>query len=82
MSSLILNGDTSGSVTFQVPAVAGTNTLTIPAVTGTISVLPADWTFTESSGTLIISSGGVAKAKLDTSGNLTVIGNVTAYGTI
>lgn len=35
MSSLVLNGDTSGSVTVTVPAVAGTNTVTFPAATGT-----------------------------------------------
>lgn len=36
MSSVILNGDTSGAVTLSVPAVAGTNTVTIPAATGTM----------------------------------------------
>ena len=34
------------------------------------------------SGVLIFSTGGVDKMKLDASGNLTVVGNVTAYGTI
>ena len=38
MSSLVLSGDTSGTVTVSVPAVAGTNTVTIPAVTGTALV--------------------------------------------
>ena len=42
----------------------------------------SDWAFTVTSNNLIISYGGTAKAKLDTSGNLTVIGNVTAYGSI
>jgi phage-related tail fiber protein len=36
MGSLVLAGDTSGSVTVAVPAVAGTNTVTIPAATGTV----------------------------------------------
>lgn len=35
MSSVVLSGDTSGTVTVTVPAVAGTNTITLPAVTGT-----------------------------------------------
>jgi hypothetical protein len=35
MSSVVISGDTSGTVTVTVPAVAGTNTVTIPAVTGT-----------------------------------------------
>jgi hypothetical protein len=38
MGSLVLTGDTSGSVTVAVPAVAGTNTVTIPAATGTVMV--------------------------------------------
>ena len=42
----------------------------------------SDWAFTVVSNNLIISYGGVSKAKLDTSGNLIVIGNVTAFGTV
>lgn len=40
------------------------------------------WSFTLSGNNLIIKYGGVGKAKLDTSGNLTVTGNVTAYGSV
>lgn len=36
MSAVVINGDTSGSITLQAPAVAGTNTLTLPANTGTV----------------------------------------------
>lgn len=36
MSAVVINGDTSGSITLQAPAVAGTNTLTLPALTGTV----------------------------------------------
>ena len=38
MSSLVVAGDTSGSVTLQAPAVAGSNTITLPASTGTMMV--------------------------------------------
>jgi hypothetical protein len=38
MSSVVLSGDTSGTVTLTVPAVAGTNTVTIPAATGTMAL--------------------------------------------
>lgn len=38
MSSLVLAGDTSGSITVSSPAVAGTNTITLPATTGTVSL--------------------------------------------
>jgi hypothetical protein len=37
MSSIVLSGDTSGTVTVAVPAVAGTNTVTIAAQTGTLN---------------------------------------------
>jgi len=37
MSSVILNGDTSGSVTLTVPNAAGTNTVTVAAQTGTLN---------------------------------------------
>jgi hypothetical protein len=36
MSSVIIAGDTSGTVTLAAPAVAGTTTLTLPATTGTV----------------------------------------------
>ena len=41
-----------------------------------------DWTFEVSSDTLIFKFGGTGKMKLDSSGNLTVVGNITAYGSI
>ena len=43
----------------------------------------SDWKFeVDGSNQLIISYGGVNKMKLDASGNLTVTGDVTGYGTI
>ena len=50
MSSLILTGDTSGTITLAAPAVAGTHTLTMPVATGT-AVLE------DASGVLQINSG-------------------------
>jgi hypothetical protein len=41
-----------------------------------------DWTITETTGVLYFATGGVNKMKLDASGNLTVVGDVTASGTI
>ena len=38
MGALVLTGDTSGSVTVNVPATAGSNTATFPASTGTVMV--------------------------------------------
>ena len=36
--SIVLVGSTSGSITLQEPAVAGTTTLNLPATTGTVVV--------------------------------------------
>lgn len=38
MSSIVLSGDTSGTITFDAPAVAGTNTINVPASTGTMAL--------------------------------------------
>jgi hypothetical protein len=38
MSSVVISGDTSGTITLAAPAVAGTNTATLPAATGTVMV--------------------------------------------
>jgi hypothetical protein len=36
MSSVVISGDTSGTVSLTVPSVAGNNTITLPASTGTV----------------------------------------------
>ena len=36
MGSLVIKGSSSGQVTIDVPAAAGTNTVTIPAETGSV----------------------------------------------
>ena len=36
MASVVINGDTSGSVTLSAPAVAGSTTLTLPTTSGTV----------------------------------------------
>jgi predicted acyltransferase (DUF342 family) len=54
-----------------------TNTLTAGS-----ALIIDTWTIVNNSGSLTFSNGGVAKMKLDASGNLTVIGNVTAYGSV
>jgi hypothetical protein len=38
MSSIVIQGDTSGSITLAAPLVAGSNTITLPAATGTAMV--------------------------------------------
>jgi hypothetical protein len=66
MASIVVTGDTSGSITLSAPAVAGSNTLTLPANTGTI--------ITTASG-----SQSIPKAALPTGSVLQVV-NV-AYST-
>ena len=54
-------------------------------VTGTLGVTTVDlgnWTITESSGVLYFATGGTNKMKLDASGNLTCVGDVTANGSM
>ena len=38
MSSVVISGNTSGTITLDAPAVAGTTTLTLPVQTGTVMV--------------------------------------------
>jgi hypothetical protein len=58
MSSVVINGDTSGAVTLSAPAVAGTVTVTLPATSGTMLTTASS---TGISGSAI-SSGTVAEA--------------------
>lgn len=46
MASIVITGDTSGTITVAAPAVAGSNTVTLPAATGTVSLLGAAQTYT------------------------------------
>jgi len=57
MSSLVLSGDTSGTVSLSVPAVAGSNTLTIQAGTGTNSMNTLATAVPSTSGTSIDFTG-------------------------
>ena len=52
MSSVVLSGDSSGSVTLTVPSAAGSNTATVPAQTGTLEML-GQGTAVSASGTSV-----------------------------
>jgi hypothetical protein len=56
-------------------------TITTPTFSGAVT-LGTNWSVVETAGVLYFAYGGVNKAKIDSSGNLTVAGNVTAYGTV
>lgn len=88
-----VTGDVSGNAGTVTNGVYTTGTQTIGGaktfstqITGSISgssgsVATTNWTVTESGGKLVFSYGGTAKFSIDSSGNMIVTGNVTAYGT-
>jgi len=53
MSSIVIAGDTSGSITVAAPAVAGSTTLTLPTITGTVGILVSGTAVASTSGTSI-----------------------------
>ena len=80
-----------GGVTSAIQTQLGTKApLADPTFTGTLNAPTAnvttvdlgDWTITQTGTELRFATNGAVKMKLDASGNLTVVGNVTGYGTI
>lgn len=76
----ILKGDGSGGVTAATGADAasliGTNAVT--NATNATKVVATNWTIQEVGGALYFQYGGVNKAKLDSTGKLTLVGDFTA----
>jgi hypothetical protein len=52
MASIIVAGDTSGTVTLQAPAAAGTTTLNLPSTSGNLVVAKADGAIYENTVTI------------------------------
>ena len=79
---LTLNADGSGNdIKFQ------SNGSEVASIldTGVFNITTVDlgnWTITESGGVLFFATGGTNKMKLDASGNLTCVGDVTANGSM
>lgn len=67
----------ASNATYSVSAGSATNATNATQITN-----PGGWSITPSGTTLFFSYNGTNVATLDSSGNLTVIGNLTAYGTI
>ena len=59
MSSIVIAGDTSGSVTLQAPAVAGSSVLSLPAVTDTVAGIAATQTLTNKTLTGAVVNGTI-----------------------
>lgn len=66
MSSVVLSGDTSGTVTLTVPAVAGTNTVTLPAQTGNVMLVGSSFAAYLSGPTTTITNMTATKIVCDT----------------
>ena len=80
MSSVLISGDTSGSVTISAPAVSGSSVLTLPAVTDTLVGLAATQTMTNKSIVATQLTGTVAAARLP-AGSVVQVVSVTKTDT-
>ena len=73
----------SGTYLSQGGSITSGTVTTLTATTANITTVDlGNWTVTESAGVLYFATGGVNKMKSDATGNLTVTGDVTAYGTV
>jgi hypothetical protein len=85
MSAIVVAGDTSGSITLQAPAVAGSGTvLTLPTTTGTLvssGAIPAAGSSTQIQYNSGGSFAGSANMTYSTSGGMTVNGVTQGYNT-
>ena len=91
-AELNLTGGATSNIQTQMntkaPLASPTFTGTLAAPTANITTANVttvdlgDWTVTQTGSNLVFSTGGVGKMKLDASGNLTVVGNVTGFGSI
>ena len=78
MSSIVLSGDTSGTVTVTVPAVAGTNTVTVPASTGTVTLTtPAGYLLSSGNPAFTAQINGNSDATYNSGSNIPF--GVTGY---
>lgn len=85
--ALVIKGSSSGQVTVDVPAAAGTNTLTIPASTGTVAltsdisagITQADiWRTTSN---ITADTGGVSNFERADDANTTKVGDGVSFST-
>jgi len=82
--SVAIAGGTIGNAIITLASVANSsiNASTITNSTIDQIVMPGGWTITPVGSTLYFSFGNVNVAKLDSSGNFTAAGDVTAFGSI
>ena len=92
MSSVVLAGSSSGTLTIAAPAAAGTNTITLPAETGTILtnqtsvgkilqiVQATQATNVETTGTSYVATGLTADITVSAGNKVLVLGYLNAVG--
>ena len=73
MASILVSGDTSGSITISAPSVSGTNTLTLPVATDTLVGKATTDTLTNKSIVATQLTGTVAAARLPAGSVLQVV---------
>jgi len=72
-------------LSIELPAANLTGTVATGRLPATVEITTVDWgawTAVESGGVLYFKYNGISKMKIDSSGNLTVVGNITAYGSV
>jgi hypothetical protein len=73
----------TGTATIPTAAITTATITTANVTTANVTTVDlGNWTITESAGVLYFATSGVKKMKLDASGNLTVTGNITAFGSV
>lgn len=81
MSSVIIAGDTSGTVTIAAPAVAGTPTLTLPTTSGTLVATSGSYVPTTQLGSGTASASNYLRGDQSwatiSSGGMTLLGTLT-----
>jgi len=74
---------TGGSITGLTTLSTSGGTISATTLTASTTLgIGAGWTVVQSGTDLIFKYSGTNKMKIDSSGNLTVVGNVTAYGSV
>lgn len=76
--AVAVQGDAAQAFAASTLTATTVNATTVNATTVDLG----NWTVTEATNVLYFATGGVNKMKLDASGNLTCVGDVTGFGTI
>ncbi len=82
--NLTVSGTLNATLSASGEISAGANNITTTATlnAGTVSLGTNGWTVTQTGTNLLFAYNGTNRMKLENNGNLTVTGNVTAYGSI